>query len=217
MAKKLEIAEYKLKDADSKTEQTTAKDTEIEKLKNEIASINSSKTLMENENTRLQNELAASAKKRELAKNEVLRLEKRLQNTEREPPRDQPNVNPESSQKKEPLRLNKEEVLNEETYSNLMMLKMEFEGLYKELMNMMMTCSTQKITGDKMAYVIATEEFSHLERRLNNAVMQTHEAVDTPEAEALARANSTPEELGWKGKIYNAVDTIRNNPVKIFS
>ena len=54
-------------------------------------------------------------------------------------------------------------------------------------MTMMMTCSTQKIAGDKMAYVIATEEFSQLERRLNNAVMQTSEAVDSPEAEAFER------------------------------
>ena len=188
MAKKLEIAEYKLKDADSKTDQTTAKESEIERLKQEIQQMTNNKTQMENENQRLQNELAASAKKREMAKNEVIRLEKRLQNTEREPSRDQPNVNPESSKKQEPLRLNKEEALNEETYSNLVMLKDEFAGLYKCLMTMMMTCSTQKIVGDKMAYVIATDEFSQLERRLNNAVMQTAEACESPEAEAFARA-----------------------------
>ncbi len=71
-----------------------------------------------------------------------------------------------------------------------------------------------------MSYLIATESFSKFERRLNNTVMQTHEAVESPEGlKAAARVAGAinSADPGWRGKISSAVDSFRKNPVKIFS
>jgi hypothetical protein len=59
----------------------------------------------------------------------------------------------------------------EETECRILpLLKKEFEFLYKHLMKLMMTCKTSKLAGDRVAYLLDTDEFSMFERRLNNVV-----------------------------------------------
>ena len=70
--------------------------------------------------------------------------------------------------------------VQENEYKVLSILKREFEIIYKHLMKLMMTAKTTKMQGEKVAYLLDTDEFSDFERRLNNIVMQVAEASEAP-------------------------------------
>ena len=161
--------------------------------------------VFEQENAKLSQNLDRALKKREVAKNEVLKLNKKLETLSQEP---------KSSPDKfgELFKLDNSDPSPAEQNS-MYLLKKELEFLYKDLMNMIMNGSTTS-AGDSLAYTISSEDFSNFERRLNNALVQVKEALDSP-AE-VATENS------WSSKFSSAVARVKDNmsekgPVKIFS
>ena len=84
-----------------------------------------------------------------------------------------------------------------------------------------MTAKTTKMQGEKVCYLLDTDEFSEFERRLNNIVMQVHEASEAPlnflnEVPAVTPPPSTTTK--GKGKVLNVMKSFRGKgPLKLFS
>ena len=69
-----------------------------------------------------------------------------------------------------------------------------------------MTAQTTKISNDKMAYLLDTEEFSTFERRLNDIVEASHDACENP---GVLLAQQKPVEVsnsGWRAKMSSAMN-----------
>lgn len=173
---------------------------ELMKQSCEAAVTRSSK--LEVENQKLIDYNAKLQKKREIAKAEVMRLSQKLETRS----------NPETKQW---VKLNSAIVAPQES-SAFVLIKMELEVLYKQLMTLMMNARTT--SGPRLDYLICAEDFSQFERRLNNLFMQVQESIDLPETTTVLL---TPPEVSksWGKKLSGAVSSIVSGrgPVKLFS
>jgi chromosome segregation ATPase len=143
------------------------------------------------EMAKLQIMLESAQKKRELARSEVIKLTQRLEQRQWEECASDP-------------------VISGSEGRVLGLLRRDLEQTYKALVTLMMT--GQEITAPeatKRGLLVDAAAFGGIERRLNDLVMQAHEAVESSE---------TPElPASWSGRITSAVKQSVRGPVKLFS
>ncbi|CAG9320182.1 unnamed protein product [Blepharisma stoltei] len=169
---------------------------------------------LEKENKNLSESYKKSQHKRELARQELTKLSQKLEHKT-------PEISLPSSQKTEnfDFKLNISEMSKYERKA-LSLFRLELESLYKMLMKIMMGSNTTKKNGICI-YNIKSDDFSAVEKRLNNIVMQVHEALDTPETDS--QAFPIENTNSWSTKLSHAVSAVRHGmmtergPVKLFS
>ena len=147
-----------------------------------------------------------------MARKEVIRLNKQFETRTTPKSSSQPAANPS-------LKKLSDVTVEENEYKVLSILKREFETIYKHLMKLMMTAKTTKMQGEKVCYLLDTDEFSEFERNLNNIVMQVYEASEAPlNFLNEVSAATPPPTTGMKGKVSNAMKNFRGKgPLKLFS
>ena len=141
---------------------------------------------------KLQIMLESAQKKRELARTEVIKLTQKLE---------QKHVDSESS----PVAQSEVPVL--------MALRRDLELTYKALVTLMMTGEQVSVPeATKRALLVDADAFSGIERRLNDLVMQAHEAMEAPEP-----PDHPVTSTSWSGRLTSAVKQSVKGPVKLFS
>lgn len=203
MQEKTEKLAAAVKLAEDKAAQQATKggyaEAELELLRQTCESAINRANTLEVEKQRLEDSFTKLQRKREMAKAEVLRLSHKIETRSSPGAQQWMKLNPSSVQSQD--------------CSALASIRQELEGLYKQLMVLMLNARTS--TGSKPDYLIGADEFSQFERRLNNLFVQVHDCIDLPEAEP--EQVQPPPPQTWGMKISGAVSSIRHGPVKLFS
>jgi chromosome segregation ATPase len=201
----------KLKDLMERVED---RDKEIRRLENDAhglkSQIDSYKFELSNhekENKNLKESIDKIQKKRELAKQEVIKLSTKLSSTHKE----KPPVSPATHVMESPaFKICFSEAVGSEL-GVLPKVKTEVDSIYKQLMKVMMNSCSYTNPTQGVSYSISSLEFSQLERRLNNLLMQIHETIENPPPE--------PVQDTWLNPVTSALNNIKNRktPIRLFS
>jgi len=184
----LREAEEKLREAEEACAKLTSSTAELQV---KSASFEEQFSKQGKEMAKLQIMLESAQKKRELARSEVIKLTQRLEQRQWEECASDP-------------------VVSGSEGRVLGLLRRDLEQTYKALVTLMMT--GQEVTAPeatKKGLIVDAAAFGGIERRLNDLVMQAHEALESPEA--------TDVPASWSGRLTSAVKQSVRGPVKLFS
>ncbi|OMJ75643.1 hypothetical protein SteCoe_25166 [Stentor coeruleus] len=166
-------------------------------------------TTLESENSKLSDHLNKSNNKRELARTEILKLTQKLESltSSKSPQSPQVDNKPKFLLNPVPQEPNNTvKFLSNPTQQEidiLTFIKTELDSIYKSLMRIISPA-------DSSAYLIKIDDFSTIEKRLNNIVMQLHEQLDEiSEEQSLAAKPQVPQQIVKPPK--------GRNPIKLFS
>lgn len=170
----------------TQTKENSELTVKLETQAQEHSALKTSFSCEQEKNIELSKQLEDLKNKRKQAKAELIRLSQRQ------------TQQPVSEFRINPLQVPQGEI------RPLQALQRELESIYKSLMNMMFTA-----TSTKSVLQIPNEVFSLFEQRLNNVLMQVHEALD------MSRDPS------WSSKLATTMGSLNSNsgrlPVKLFS
>ncbi|OMJ89999.1 hypothetical protein SteCoe_7791 [Stentor coeruleus] len=164
---------------------------------------------LESENSKLSDHLNTSNNKRELARTEILKLTQKLESLTSSKSPQSPQIDNKAKLSSNPISQeldNKVKFLSNPTQQEIEILsftKTELDSIYKNLMKIISPA-------DSLAYLIKIDDFTNIEKRLNNIVMQLHEQLD-----------QISEEQSWIAKAQIPQQAVKpskgRNPIKLFS